>query len=325
MRRTIFSLMCIGIGLLGALSIAGQISPGSRQVRIKDIMSDPYKYQDKVVVVEGRVTKYGDEAAGKAKSYFLKGKWGGMIKIIANDDLPEENVWGTVKGIVIISDNGETFITGQTRIMKEPGPEEGKKDNNSGKGAGGNSPGSPWNYALIGASIILFIFIVVLSLLLIFNQRQTFLPDALPETSRKFRLRRKKLPKPAKVIDGKTIVIAEAPAGTLKLLPGRFEVLNGDDTIREIRFYKTRHQGETEITFGREVEPDYSHIQLKPRTVSGKHAKLVWTNGKYSLFNYSDVNPTTVNGEPMAKEASVVLEPGCRIEMGEVAFIYHEK
>ena len=60
-------------------------------------------------------------------------------------------------------------------------------------------------------------------------------------------------------------------------------------------------------------------------TVSTRQARLLWTDGKYTLINYSTTNPTTVNGTPLAKEGSVILDEGSKVEMGEVVFIFHEK
>lgn len=126
------------------------------------------------------------------------------------------------------------------------------------------------------------------------------------------------------VITGKTIVIHAPPPGTLKVLPGRFEVTAGDEAVKEIRFFKDKNQVEVEITFGRESSTNkYSHIRLNSQTVSRRQAKLVFTNNKYVLYNFSTVNNTTVNNKKLDENGSVDLKSGDKITMGEVEFVYH--
>lgn len=126
------------------------------------------------------------------------------------------------------------------------------------------------------------------------------------------------------ILETPTIKMAAPPTGTLKLLPGHLEVVDGDDSLKEIRFRKMQNK-EAEITFGRKSSTSKTHVQLKPMTVSLDQAKLIYTNGKYLLINYTDVNPTIVNDEPLSKDGSIYLEEGDKIKMGEVSFIFHEK
>lgn len=308
MKRIILSFVLVAIFSIGTLSALDQ-------VRIKNILDDPYRYRQDTVLVLGAVTQYGEETTKYSRYYYLRDDYGGIIKIITDLDWPEVNVRYEVRGIVIINDKGEVHIVERDRkdLSYVPPRDTDKPTTDDNR----------WMYYLIGLAGLLLIAVIVLAIV-ITNRRK---PDFVSPISASSGISQElfSIPEPVAMVEGSTIKMAAAPAGTLKLLPGRFEVAGGDDTIKEIRFYKTKSQDESEITFGRCSGPNYTHIQLKPMTVSSKQAKLLFTNGKYTLINYSTVNPTVVNGMPLNKESSVSLEEGTKIEMGEVVFIFHEK
>ncbi len=130
-------------------------------------------------------------------------------------------------------------------------------------------------------------------------------------------------PAPAEWIEGDLVRLGRPPEGTLKILPGRF-ILDSADRPIEIRIFRTTGDARVETTIGRDPGPPYRHIQLKPFSVSGKHAKLVYENGFYSIVNYSRTNPTSVNAEPLPEGASRRLVDEDRLEIGEVLLTYHE-
>ncbi len=125
------------------------------------------------------------------------------------------------------------------------------------------------------------------------------------------------------VVEGKTIKMHLPPDDkTVKVLPGRFKVKGGLDDITEVRFFMPQGRSTTEITFGRTEGRPYEHIQLKPRTVSSRQAKLVFDGGKYTLYNHASTesNPTTHNGRRLGEGESILLNDGDRVTMGEVEF-----
>jgi len=133
--------------------------------------------------------------------------------------------------------------------------------------------------------------------------------------------------------------------GTLQFLPGRLVIAAGRDVGQEIRFVRTEGPDGTRITFGRAEGAPYRHVQLREPTVSRAHAQMTYeqptvSNGSGSrgitgitshwrLENLSSTNPVAVNGRPLNGQgglsASVILAEGDRIEMGEVAFIFHSR
>ncbi|MEO6324623.1 MAG: FHA domain-containing protein [Thermoanaerobaculia bacterium] len=130
-------------------------------------------------------------------------------------------------------------------------------------------------------------------------------------------------PAPAGWIEGANVRMGKPPEGTLKIQPGRFMVDDGDHQL-ELRIFRTTGAERVETTIGRDVGSPYRHIQIKAPSVSGKHAKLVFDGGAYSIINYSRTNPTKVNDLDLPENASRRLVDEDRIEIGEVTMTYYE-
>lgn len=116
------------------------------------------------------------------------------------------------------------------------------------------------------------------------------------------------------------------PEGTLQLLPGRLEILSGNERHEEIRFVRVAGQ-DAVVTFGRSEGEPHLHIQLQSRTVSRLHASIRFQEGRWYMANLSRTNPVVLNGQQMsgADAVHVALEDGDRIEMGEVVFGFRSR
>jgi hypothetical protein len=138
-------------------------------------------------------------------------------------------------------------------------------------------------------------------------------------------------------VDGASVRYWRAADGTLQFLPGRLVIAAGRDTGHEIRFVRTAGPAGTLVTFGRAEGAPYRHVQLREPTVSRLHARMALDlplrgapgGPQWQLQNLSSTNPVVVNGTPLDAEggstSSVVLSDGDRIEMGEVAFVFHAR
>ena len=127
------------------------------------------------------------------------------------------------------------------------------------------------------------------------------------------------------LMQGHTVRFYRPPEGTLQMLPGRLEILEGEDRGHSIRFVKMR-PGAQQITFGRKEGSPYEHIQLRSLTVSRQHARLDFEHGRWSVINLSETNPVVVNGESLEPGSPTrPLADGDRIEMGEVVFLFKER
>ncbi len=132
------------------------------------------------------------------------------------------------------------------------------------------------------------------------------------------------MPAPS-LVEARTLRFHAAPAGTLQMLPGRLEVVEGDDAGRELRFVRLG-TGVQRVTFGRREGAPYEHVQLRAHTVSREHAALAYVDGAWSVENLSQTNPVIVNGRELAHGAQpFLLAEGDLIEMGEVVFRYRER
>ena len=127
-------------------------------------------------------------------------------------------------------------------------------------------------------------------------------------------------------VQGARVEFHQPADGTLQFIPGRLEIVEGEDQQRhEIRFVKS-FSGPTEVTFGRNAGEPYRHVQLHSQTVSRLHAKMAFANGVWTLTNLSETNPTILNSTPLAEpDGTRALHEGDTIEMGEVIFRFREK
>lgn len=269
-----------------------------KKVKIEDINNNGIDFKDEVIFVEG----CRKIAQNKEKKYILIGDRKREIKIKTICDLPGSGSRFRIKGIVDIDPNTrEPFITELERF--ELG------DTNSGP-----MPG--------GTQALLLVFIGVGTLVLVL-----LMVVFLKEKKKLYHLEHEKdkdkldeLPDNPVYRENKTIKFAIPPPGTLKLLPGKLELISGDEPIKEIRFYKLPNVKEAALTFGRRSGNLFTHIQLKPMTVSIDQAKIVFKDGKHILYNYSKTNPSVVDGKPVLEGQSIELNTGSKIEMGEVVF-----
>lgn len=128
------------------------------------------------------------------------------------------------------------------------------------------------------------------------------------------------------LVEGKTVRFYQpSSSGTLQLLPGRLEVVQGEDRGQNIRFVRAPGS-DTQITFGRAEGPPHRHIQLRSQTVSREHARMQWGGDHWKIVNLSNTNPALVNGQELGMDgAGRTLHDGDQIEMGEVVFEFRER
>lgn len=140
-------------------------------------------------------------------------------------------------------------------------------------------------------------------------------------------------PRPAPHVEGAeneevrvgAVVFHRPLDGTLQLLPGRLELLSGQERVEEVRFVRVPGR-EPVVTFGRNPGEPHMHIQLDSPTVSRQHASMRYRNGRWSIANLSHTNPVVVRGVALSSEGdAVVLEDGDRVEFGEVVFRYRAR
>jgi pSer/pThr/pTyr-binding forkhead associated (FHA) protein len=111
----------------------------------------------------------------------------------------------------------------------------------------------------------------------------------------------------------------------VQLLPGRLEVLAGEPRHKEIRFVRVPGE-ETAVVLGRESGDSPHHIALQSTTVSRRHARLAYANGRWAVANLSHTNPVVLNDERLASgDGERPLLDGDRLELGEVILRFHAR
>lgn len=289
-------------------------------VRIKNILNEPNHFRNKIVGLIGIISQLPKEKTEYPAYYFLKDSWGDTIKIATENDLPVIGDLYEVKGVVIVKDNNEIHVAEMARRIKNLKP------------GLSSSPDSNGNklmiWVLLGLIALFFIGVVAMLYILLSKKRSEFASfseefDTGMSDSNEY----SDYIEDNSVYEDDSIKMTPPPYGTLKLLPGRLMIVDGYDVIRDIFFWTEPGQEKSEFTFGRDTAPGnaFWYIQLKSTDVSSKQAKIIWEDGKFLLINYAMPNPTMVNGNPLDKKQSIILEKGDLIKMGEVVFVYYEK
>ena len=282
----------------------------AKEVKIRDIKQSLLKYENEVVTIVGSIHKYVEHDKKTTNFYKLRDNWGDTILVRTSQELPDFEKRWAVTGVVSIEPNGTIYIseTSRTEVVAEkttpPAPPSKPVKESL----------DPVLRYLIIAAVTIFVILVVILVFMMIKRLKTSEPAVTGTFN------------PAPIDDvGKTVVMKKAPPGTLKLLPGKFIVLKGEEVHKEIRFQIPKDQTKKEFTFGRQeipVQNPYGHIQLKESSVSRLHAKVIYAPDGVSLINYSTVNPTTLNTTSLAENETVNLKDGDIITMGAVEFKY---
>jgi pSer/pThr/pTyr-binding forkhead associated (FHA) protein len=109
----------------------------------------------------------------------------------------------------------------------------------------------------------------------------------------------------------------------VQLLPGRLEVLAGETRHHEIRF--VRIPGEPlQLILGRDAGPSRQYVGLGSATVSRRHARFTYVDGRWVVKNLSQTNPLVVNDDELSNtDDERPLVDGDRLELGEVVLRFH--
>lgn len=160
------------------------------------------------------------------------------------------------------------------------------------------------------------------------EQPHSAIPIVVPLSDGQTRRERERPPGPApdwEVHEGRTIRFHRPVNETLKLIPGRLEVIAGEDRQTEIRFVRLPGVP-PEVTMGRSEGVPLRHIQFRASTVSRNHARMVFTRSGWVIVNHSQTNPVVVNGTELVPPVDQhTLSDGDTVEMGQVVFRFHAR
>jgi hypothetical protein len=104
----------------------------------------------------------------------------------------------------------------------------------------------------------------------------------------------------------------------LQLLPARLEVVSGMTPQQVIRFVRVPGKP-AEMILGRETASSPQQVTLTSSTVSRRHARVTYADGRWLVSNLSRTNPVVVNDRALDEfEGARPLLDGDRIELGDV-------
>lgn len=130
----------------------------------------------------------------------------------------------------------------------------------------------------------------------------------------------------AHLVEGAQLRFFRAEEGTLEFLPGRLEVVGGEDIGQEIHFARQVGDDDVTVTFGRSEGPPLRHVQLLDPTVSRQHARMIFSGQRWHLTNMSTTNAVLLNGAALPEHGDgITLQDGDRLEMGAVVFVFHAR
>ena len=343
--RRLLTALAVSAALSPAAPISAQEGQPPVNSTVQQLFEGRESWVGRYVQISGKVARWD-----RSNSFILEDNFGGGIEVIVIGPLPKREAEVVVKGIIAIDAVRNPYLNA-TYVGPVGGPPPAPpvdSDNDGVPDTRDRCPGT------LGAEVVDATGCEVKkSFVDVLKTNQTIiLIDAgvgILGLGLFFALRRPQtqLPSPTSapmptmaggaasaassgVDEGKTIRIArpDESQGTLQILPGRLEICSGPDAgnVADIRFVRDRTAGNPipEVTFGRHGQASPTHVVLKSQTVSRLHAKFRFEAGRWSVINYSETNPVTVNKRPMTTtEPPVVLSDKDVIEMGEVGFRYH--
>lgn len=307
--------------LVGAVFI---IAAGEKlaEPKVADIRTNVYTFLNERVRVEGFVTEYIDANSKTTAFYYLKDDWGGVLRVRTSGKAPSVGRRYSIIGPVGFDPRTQDpYISEEQRTeVGTPAPAASGVKAPTSKLVE-TAPNDAWNMAIAGLGVLLTV--IVAALFFVLRRSRAHRPSTA-DVRRAAAAPADAIPSPQQIVEGRTIKLHAPPPNTIKLLPAWFEVVAGDDVVRQVRFYKLRGDRD-EFTFGRAEGRPYSHIQLKPMTVSSRQAKVEFANGRILLTNLAgpESNPTRLNGQELAVDQPVPLADKDVVEMGEVRFRFH--
>lgn len=309
------------------------VSAEAERRTVEEIVKNPGRFSASFVETEGFIIHYVPEAQNTTSYYLLKGYYGDTLKVNTAEEKPEINQKYKVLGILYMErayKNGKVsytaFLSEKSKeclncqvvgatpvIMKEEGLSE-------------------LAYVIGGAAGLLII--GLFAYVIVKNKKSPQLHDwdnptittdysQIPKTMEIHNAAQSTHPDS----DFKTIKINTAPSKTMRLIPGKLEIIRGEDKGKTflIQGYPTK-EGSI-LSIGREEvtgERSHCHIQIDSRykTVSRKQAEIIYKDRKLFIRNLSETNITEVNGQELSLGDTVELQPDCTIGMGEIEFQY---
>lgn len=294
MKNILLTLTLI-IGISFSNSLMGQ-----QKVQIEEILDNPGKYENELVTIDGIVTQYFQGNTQTTSYFLIQSDYGGVVNVNTSDNPPvifkKYEITGTVvidqiQRRPIIIEKSRNLIDNKTKLI--------------------------FSLAAVVLLLIVFLFIYLLVSRRRAEKIQSNLKSPVPQINAS---------KTQDYDDDySTIKISKDDPKTVKLIPGRLEIITGADKGKTVLIAGYPTAEGIVVTIGREViegDRKNSHIQLLEKTVSRKQAELILSNSTLMVKNLSNTNNTQIDGRLLDINETSEVKPGSVIKTGEVEFMY---
>lgn len=123
---------------------------------------------------------------------------------------------------------------------------------------------------------------------------------------------------PTEIASTETVRFARPGDAAVQLLPARFQVVAGMLPEQELRFVRVPGVA-PEMILGRDASSSPQQVTLASSTVSRRHARVAFADGRWLVTNLSRTNPVVVNDEALdVFQGARPLADGDRLELGDV-------
>lgn len=283
-------------------------------VDIGEIVNSPARFNNEFVKIHGLVIQYTQGDNQTTSFYLLKSDYGAIIRVNTAQGRPETNAKYDVSGTVVIDQsNHQVYLVEQLKYKifdTVPKPET-----------------INWLLVLIIGGVLLLIILVIVYFIIRISSGKSSVtnePSMHPHHHHEDVLQEMNFSS-MDDSDFKTIRISQSSPKTLKLIPGKLQIISGLDKGKEFPIMGFPGSEGCVLSIGREKgssESELSHIQLLEKTVSRRQAEIMYIDNKLFVKNLSDTNLTQLNGVDLKIGESGEVVPNSIIKTGEVEFKY---
>lgn len=318
-KNTIFLIVIVFFVTI--TSVTGQV-----KTTVYEINNNPGNFINENVQVEGLVLQYIPGSSSTLAHYILKDDMGAEIQINTTVGSPSTNEKYSVTG-VLYQENRRLFISEQSRQSLEPAssapPTVIESDNTL-------------TYIMISSGVLLLL--VAFYFLYTKSEKKTekfTSSEGDSKSDDKYNVNNldEEAHKTFMDSSGDNTVVIDRDYMTMKALPGKLVVLNGDQADKKLSLFGANSPEGKVITIGRD-SPDWkkhlkkgrenAHIRIKDstQTVSRLQAELISSNGEMKLRNLAQANPTIVDDKQLDIGEMAPLKGGSVIQAGNLKLQY---
>jgi hypothetical protein len=335
-------IVTLFLGILICSHLVSNVALAQVETSVYEIQQDPAVYLNENVKVTGLVIQYVPSTSNTLAYYILRDDNGAEIQVNTAFGEPVTNEKYIVTGI-LYSEFRQLFISELDRtplVPETPAPIQTPVEQVPQRSTDNNLF---FIFGLVGlAGLSLIILVVYLISTKNKKQKATVLAQPAPSAANPNSANR---PKPSNTPNfdddfktfinssGQNTLLVDKEYLTMKSMPGRLIVLNGDQADKSLALFGAQTSDGQVITIGRN-SPDWkqhlksgrenAHIRIQDstNTLSRLQAEIIYSNGEMKLKNLGQVNPTIVDNKALENGETKTLVNGSTIQAGNLKMRY---